>query len=91
MGIYISGMDMPKPGERLSIDIDSSGKVSINLDLQCRQVGTAMQVPQHGRLGDLDRLADNMRSATAGMAHQASIMHEVRRAPTVIQAEEGEG
>ena len=47
-------------------------------------------VPEHGRLGDLDKLADNMRSATAGMEHRAIIMHEIRRAPTIIPAEEGE-
>ena len=44
----------------------------------------------HGRLGDLDKLADNMRSATAGMEHRAIIMHEILRAPTVIEAEDGE-
>ncbi len=50
-----------------------------------------VHVPPHGRLGDLDKLADNMRSATAGMEHRAIIMHEIRRAPTVIEAEEGNG
>lgn len=45
-------------------------------------------VPPHGRLGDLDKLADNMRSATAGMEHRAIIMHEICRAPTIIPAEE---
>ena len=45
-------------------------------------------VPPHGRLGDLDKLADNMRSATAGMEHRAIIMHEIRRAPTIIPADD---
>lgn len=57
MGICISGLKMPEPGERLSIDIDSTGKVSVNLDLECRQIGTASQVPPHGRLIDADALA----------------------------------
>ena len=62
----------------------------------CKEHGLeiiAVPVPPHGRLGDLDKLADNMRSATAGMEHRAIIMHEIRRAPTIIpadQAEEGE-
>ena len=62
----------------------------------CKEHGLeiiAIPVPPHGRLGDLDKLADNMRSATAGMEHRAIIMHEIRRTPTIIpadQAEEGE-
>ena len=59
----------------------------------CKEHGLeiiAVPVPPHGRLGDLDKLADNMCSATAGMEHRAIIMHEIRRAPTVLEAEEGE-
>ena len=57
----------------------------------CKEHGLeiiAVTVPPHGRLGDLDKLADNMRSATAGMEHRAIIMHEIRRAPAIIPAEE---
>ena len=44
----------------------------------------------HGRLGDLDKLHDNMLSLTAGLEHRGEVMHEVRRAPTIIPAEEAQ-
>ena len=49
-------MEMPTDGELLCINIYPDGKVSINLDLNCKQVATAIPVPPHGRLGDLDAL-----------------------------------
>ena len=47
-------------------------------------------VPPHGRLGDLDKLHDNMLSLTAGLEYRGEVMHEVRRAPTIIPAEEAQ-
>jgi len=49
-----------------------------------------VHVPPHGRLGDLDKLHDNMLSLTAGLEHRGEVMHEVRRAPTIIPAEEAQ-
>ena len=42
MGIYIEGIDMPKDDELLCIDIYPDGKVCINLDLNNKQVATAV-------------------------------------------------
>lgn len=56
MGIYIKGMEMPKDGELLCINIYPDGKVCINLDLDSKQIATAVSVPLHGRLIDADKL-----------------------------------
>ena len=90
MGVYIKGMEMPKKGS-IEIRIYPDGRVIHDPIYACKRVvGRAVPVPPHGRLEDLDKLADNMRSATAGMEHRAIIMHEIRRAPTIIDAEKVE-
>lgn len=55
MGIYIN-MEMPKDGELLCINIYPDGEVCINLDLDCKQVATAVPVPPPGWLIDADSL-----------------------------------
>lgn len=103
MGVYIKGMEMPKDcldcpytayvvgegntycritGTVLARDFEVIG------DGYKPEDCPIVPVPPHGRLGDLDKLADNMRSATAGMEHRAIIMHEIRRAPTIIPADD---
>lgn len=49
MGIYIKGMEMPKDGELLCINIYPDGKVCINLDLKCKQIATAVPIPSQTR------------------------------------------
>ena len=90
MSVYIKGMEMPTGDNNITLFLYPDGKVVV-----CGMLGPlghyeAVPVPPHGRLGDLDKLADNMRSATAGMEHRAIIMHEIRRTPTIIPAEEGQ-
>lgn len=58
--IYIRGMEMPKDGEILCIDIYPDGKVSYHLDLKSREIATAIPVPPHGRLIDSDALRQTM-------------------------------
>lgn len=99
MGVYIPGMKMPvkcalcdaafPDGVGWSCPL-IKGRPNIDNQKGRRKDCPLVPVPPHGRLGDLDKLADNMRSATAGMEHRAIIMHEIRRAPTIIPAEEGE-
>ncbi len=95
MGIYIQGIELPKEQNVPTwAVIFSSGEVRIykdgfNTD-QGNGKGTAIPVPPHGRLGDLDKLHDNMLSLTAGLEHRGEVMHEVRRAPTIIPAEEAQ-
>ena len=95
MGIYISGMKLDgRPHKALFTERD--GKFALVVETQYSfsdkeiKVYPVEELPPHGRLGDLDKLDDNMRSATAGMEHRPYIMHEIRRAPTIIPAEEGE-
>lgn len=93
MGIYIDGMEMPQEGSWTTVRIYPDGTCAVpNWQGDCTLIKDtkAVPVPPHGRLGDLDKLADNMRSATAGMEHRAIIMHEIRRAPTIIPAESEE-
>ncbi len=54
MSILIKGMEMPKDGEMLCINIYPDGKVCIDLDLKCKQIATAVPVPTHGALMDRD-------------------------------------
>jgi len=87
MGVYIKDMEMPVIATEWSIRRAADGRWYAVADGEWHEL---VPVPPHGRLGDLDKLADNMRSTTAGMEHRAIIMHEIRRAPTILPAEEGE-
>lgn len=56
MGIYLPNMEMPKLGYR-EIRIYPDGRVMEEDECGIDEVvGTAEQVPPHGRLGDLDAL-----------------------------------
>lgn len=50
MGMLINGLDMPKDGERLCIDIHSDGRVCISFDLTRKQIATAVPVSPHRSL-----------------------------------------
>lgn len=52
--ILIRGMEMPREGQILYIDIYPDGKVAHDFDLSCKQIATAVPVPPHGRLIDAD-------------------------------------
>lgn len=43
MGIYINDVDMPKQDEILQIRIYGDGKVSRVYDIECQQIGTAIE------------------------------------------------
>ena len=54
--ILIKGMQMPKEDELLCIRIYPSGKVTVDMDLQCKQIAEAVELPKHGALIDQDEL-----------------------------------
>ena len=98
MSILIKGMEMPKDGELLCINIHPDGKVCINLDLECEKVGEAVPVPAHGRLGDLDELERDFREDAKGPWNMRAmpmnwadafeeVADIVADAPTIISAE----
>lgn len=103
MSILIKGMDMPKDGEMLCINIYPSGTVCINLDRKCKRVANAVPVPPHGRLIDadaLDKAFTQSRWDDGGLSHWGDRKNwcmfgdEVETlfnsSPTIIPAEEGE-
>lgn len=99
-GIYITGVEMPRDGGVLCIDIHQDGKVCIALDLRCKQIATAVPVPDHGPLIDLkapftaqyyDEMTEEWveRTVTVEDALYGCMVDEMP--PTIIPAEEGEG
>ena len=63
MGVYIKGMELPKPGKLVLVEIDENGDVFAAYDGGRTKLAeyTAIPVPNHGRLGDLDELAKTFR------------------------------
>lgn len=87
MGVYIKGMEMPTNDEMLCIKIYPNGKVAIDMDLECKQIATAVPVPAHGRLIDADALV--MENYKQYGAIDDLALEVIKAAPTIIQAEEG--
>ena len=81
MSILIKGMEMPTEDEEIIVRIDSSGTVMTEYALPISWA-KAIPFPPHGRLIDADELANSIIGA---------IYHsDLRDAPTIIPAEEGE-
>ena len=94
MSILIKGMKMPKEDELLCIRIYPSGKVTIDMDLQCKWVAEAVEVLNHGDLVDRDEAADDAcliwgRNSSGDDAAQEIIEH-LRKMKAVIPAERSE-
>ena len=94
MSILIKGLDMPKDRDILYIDIYSNGKVAHDLDLECKQIATAISVPPHGRLIDADALLSqykgNIWTAQTDYAEGLrDAANDIKQAPAIIEAEEG--
>ena len=94
MGVYISGMEMPKG--YIDVRIYADGRVgSRSIGAFGETIATAIPVPPHGRLGDLDALVrqfpylDNFDSGNITMTMKG-IRNRIYTAPTIIPAEEGE-
>ena len=60
MGVYIKGIEMPKEGEWISVNIFHDGKCFVQswcgMDFNFAAKLTAVPVPLHGRLIDADAL-----------------------------------
>lgn len=90
MTILINGMEMPKDSEMLYINIYPSGKVTIGMDLRCKQIATAAPIPPHGRLIDADALETDT-EYDQYLDDFTSYSHEqIRMAPTIIPADPAE-
>ena len=85
MGVYIEGMEMPKKGEWISVNISPDGKCFIQSwcgkEFNFAEKLIAVPVPPHGRLIDADALIrDN------GIKEIPEYYEVVRDAPTIIPA-----
>lgn len=98
MGIYIHGLKMPGRGCIKTLIILDGGHV-IETTYGCspqpgKQNYTAVPVPPHGRLGDLDELSKQIDIArnygVLGKTAHYKLQKLVKEAPTIIEAEEGE-
>ncbi len=84
MSLLIKGLKMPKKeDELLCIRIYPSGKVTIDMDLQCKQVAEAVELPNHGNLIDRDALCIKG-GRNCGKMFFAELL---KNAPVVIPAE----
>lgn len=80
MGVYLPNMEMPTTGMCKTITIFDDGAVVEGNGSE--KLGIAIPIPSHGRLIDADALAKNV---TGAIYHS-----DLRAAPTIIPAEEGE-
>lgn len=100
-GIYIPGMEIPKEAGIYRIEFDQCGNpylLSENGDLGLWHI---ISVPDHGRLGDLDKLEasflkfldkqnDDWMKTPTGMAERAMRVADwriIKAAPTIIPAD----
>ena len=94
MGVYIKGMEMPKEGNWRSIRIHPDGTIGRPIgfgDYALVEGAKAVPVPPHGRLGDLDALAESVRNpGVFPPVVSSEVLAFLRNAPTIIPAEEGE-
>ena len=60
MGVYISGLQMPKnDGDVLSIDIYPDGEVRLQYNYNLGAIATAIPVPDHGDLVDMNYIREH--------------------------------
>ena len=89
MGLYIKGLRLPKKGRYTSFTVYSDGRVVFKFGGD--YAGQAVEVPAHGRLGDLDELKSNgfhtIVCHTGKMPYEYTAML-IDDVPTVIPAEE---
>lgn len=80
--ILIKGMEMPKDmSNPLHISIFSNGSVWVTHEGKTE--ATAQELPPHGRLGDLDKLAKR-----AENRYGADFSEFIKDAPTILEASE---
>ena len=102
MSIIIPGVELPPIDEYLHLRIDGNGYVSMQISENqyiCDLYDTdkkAIELPPHGRLGDLDALGKVISEGLApsvkagGFKHPFDIIRAVANAPTIIPADREE-
>lgn len=102
MGIYIPSVSMPKDETAIHLELHSDGIVLMwQMGDDDKVVGTAIELPPHGRLGDLDALADkyiseipdgifalkDKRNVPAFVSLMIALLGDIAEADTIIPAE----
>jgi len=93
MGVYIRGMEMPKNCDDCLLGSDCPHDQSIDgYKMQgCRpRTCPLTPVPPHGRLIDADALTTSTAVPLDGESYQYAHIDNIKAAPTIIPAEEGE-
>lgn len=86
--ILIRGLSMPKEtGDLLCINIHPNGNVTINLDLECKPVAKAVELPPHGDLIDRDKI----RYTELYGGVEVTAANRIDSLPVVVPAERREG
>lgn len=87
MSVLIRGMELPTTPVLFCIHPD--GKVFADLEGNWREY-KAVPVPPHGRLIDADALAISTAVPLDGKPYQYVHIDNIKAAPTIVPAEEGE-
>ena len=91
MGIYIEGIEIPTNDKMLYIKIYPNGKVAIDMDLECKQIATAVPVPPHGDLIERKTAYESLLNGMVMTGYQSRALDCINEfyVPTIIPAEEG--
>lgn len=93
MGVYIPCMEMPKGGEMIVVFSDGAVQKCLLGVKEALETSEAVQLPPHGRLGDLDALSKTIKSHAEdwGFGYdygESDLEYDLDSAPTIIQADE---
>ena len=89
MGIYISGMEMPKPGQIILVEIDENGDVFAAYDGGRTKLTQhkAVPVPEHGDLIDKHDAQKLIYQGMPTMSLADAMSRLIFDAPTIIRAD----
>ncbi len=91
MGVYVKDMQMPTGHEVVYIFSDGTVKKAFLGTREALETSKAIPVPDHGRLGDLEALAEDVEifadENAIGKIEKEELLEMVRYAPTIIPAD----
>ena len=89
MSIILKGIELPKEGEDITLEINHKGEVRV-YSTELKETDTdaeAIQIPTpHGRLIDADKLRENIEEVDRPDGYTALV--HIKYAPTILKAEE---
>lgn len=83
--IVIRGIEMPKD-KQYSLTIFPNGKVIQHWDGVVFGETKAIELPQHGRLGDLDKLYEVATAPYGNFYGFQALIKDIKNAPTILEA-----